>query len=73
MRSNFKIIVEGSSGSSAISLYCNTRQAVNVFNALAFALPENKQGYKKLVLSLEGRGGLFTVMNSATFKGVKNA
>lgn len=68
MRSNFVLTVEDSKkSSSALSLYCCTRQAVKAFNALAFALPMNKKGIVKLTLSLESRGGVLVPMNKATF------
>lgn len=74
MRSNFILTVEDSKKNlSTLSLYCCSRQAINAFNALAFALPMNKKGIVSLTLALETRDGFYTPVNKATFKGVKNA
>lgn len=68
MRSSYILTVEGSEGSlDRLFLNCNARQATKCFNALAFALPTNKMGYKHLTLSHK-MGNRYEVIFSASFK-----
>lgn len=72
MRYNYVLTVINKNGSQKnLFLNCNTRQANKCFDALSFALPMNKMGYKKLILSVNNRNGN-TVINSASFKEPKN-
>lgn len=67
MRSSYILTVEGPEGAlDRLFLNCNARQATKCFNALAFALPTNKMGYKRLILSHK-MGSRYTVINSASF------
>lgn len=64
-------VINKNSSEKNLFLNCNTRQAKKCFDALAFALPMNKMGYKKLILSVNNRAGN-TVINSASFKELKD-